>query len=59
MKAQEEEKKEGAPIKPKKERKGKSKKEEMQLAKEEDLRNIYYFSDPVKVTDLWNEEDPA
>ena len=31
----------------------------MQMAKEEDLRNIYYFSDPVKVSDLWNEEDPA
>ena len=37
-------------------RKGKSKKEEKLLAKEEDLRNIYYFADPVLVSDLWSED---
>lgn len=35
-----------------------SKKEEAQAAKEEDLNGIYYFSEPVKVTDLWSDDDP-
>ena len=27
------------------------------MAKEVDLRNIYYFSDPILVGDLWSEEE--
>ena len=29
------------------------------LAKEEDLVNIYYFNQPILVSDLWSDEDPA
>ena len=36
----------------------KSKKEEAAAAKEEDLNGIYYFSEPVRVEDLWSDNDP-
>lgn len=37
----------------------KNKKAEAYAAKEEDLNGIYHFTEPVRVKDLWNEEDPA
>jgi hypothetical protein len=44
-------------VKPRKTRK--SKKDETNVAKEEDLNGIGYFLEPVRVNDLWSDDDPA